>query len=172
MRKQIGLKLVTSRPGDLATKWAEKRHNTRKGKGASAYITINIATEQLTHHKKQVKLLNSIFLVTASFLLLNPIYANEKNTECIIRGGPDLSIVKYSGTCLFSKDKKGSFRIRKSEGEIIPSITQVSVYVLSPGVAEVRGLTSHGNNSRWGPAKRSQQDPACWTGSDFEVCAY
>ena len=62
--------------------------------------------------------------------------------------------------------------IRKSDGEIISSIMNVSVYMLSPGVAEVRGLIKHGMNSRWGPAKRSQQDPACWTGADFEICAY
>jgi hypothetical protein len=55
---------------------------------------------------------------------------------------------------------------------ILPNITDISVYIVSPGIAEVRGLTIYGNNSRWGPAIRSKKDLACWTGSDFEVCAY
>lgn len=27
-------------------------------------------------------------------------------------------------------------------------------------------------NSRWGEAKRSSQDKACWVGGDFKVCAW
>jgi hypothetical protein len=39
-------------------------------------------------------------------------------------------------------------------------------------VNPVRGLTTDGINSRWGTALRSKADPACWKGSDFEICAY
>ncbi len=129
-------------------------------------------TQQLIIHKTQMNLVNLICFLATSLLVLNPIYANEKRAKCIIRGADGLSTPQYSGSCLFDQGEKGSFTIRKSDGEILPSITDVSVYVLSPGVAEVRGLTIDGVNSRWGPAKRSQQDPACWVGSDFEVCAY
>ena len=50
-------------------------------------------------------------------------------------------------------------------------ILDVSVLIMAPGEAEVRGLTAHGINSRWGPAKRSAQDAACWVGADFRICA-
>jgi hypothetical protein len=46
------------------------------------------------------------------------------------------------------------------------------VQIVQPGVAEVRGLTRAGINSRWGSAQRSKRDRACWRGSDFWVCAY
>ena len=55
---------------------------------------------------------------------------------------------------------------------ILPNITDISVTIVATGVAEVRGLTTDGINSRWGSAVRSKVDSACWTGSDFEICAY
>ena len=105
-------------------------------------------------------------------LLATPAQSKGKPARCVIRSGPERSAVEYSGDCLFYADNGGTFTIRKSQGNILPSITDVSVYVLSPGIAEVRGLTVDGINSRWGPAKRGETDLACWTGSDFEVCAY
>ena len=120
----------------------------------------------------QVKAQSCLTVVVASFILAMPVVAVGQPARCVIRNGPGLSKVSYSGDCLFFPDKNGTFSIRKSDGNILPSITNVSVYVLTPGVAEVRGLTVQGINSRWGPAKRSEVDPACWTGSDFEVCAY
>jgi len=50
-------------------------------------------------------------------------------------------------------------------------VVLISVTMISPGVAEVRGLTRAGINSRWGEARRSTQDRSCWTGSDFQICA-
>ncbi len=111
-------------------------------------------------------------VIGASFITSNSTFANEKPAKCIVKSGSNLGTLQYSGNCLFGLGENGSFSIRRSDGHIIPSISQVNVYVLSPGIAEVRGLTTNGINSRWGFAKRCQQDPACWTGSDFEVCAY
>ncbi len=111
-------------------------------------------------------------VIGASLITSNSTYANEKPAKCIVKGGSNSSTLQYSGHCLFSLSENGAFTIRRSDGYIMPSINQVNVYVLSPGIAEVRGLTTNGINSRWGSAKRSQKDPACWTGSDFEVCAY
>jgi hypothetical protein len=72
-----------------------------------------------------------------------------------------------------AEGKSGSFalRARGGEGELFPGILDVSVTVVSPGVAEVRGLTAAGINSRLGEARRSKKDRACWTGVDFEICA-
>ncbi|WP_017295364.1 hypothetical protein [Geminocystis herdmanii] len=44
--------------------------------------------------------------------------------------------------------------------------------IIKSGVAEVRGLTTAGINSRWGEARRSKSDKACWVGDDFTICAY
>ena len=108
----------------------------------------------------------------ATGLLAIPVHAEGKPARCVIRNGPDRRTIAYSGGCLFYPDKGGTFTIRTSHGNILPSITDINVYVLSPGIAEVRGLTIKGINSRWGRAKRNDNDLACWTGSDFEVCAY
>ena len=80
--------------------------------------------------------------------------------------------VQVSGPCRFSPDQGGSFTLDYDSGRpLFNEIMQVSVAIISPGVAEVRGLTRQGVNSRWGEARRSRQDPACWAGSDFAICA-
>ena len=119
-----------------------------------------------------VKAGSVVAIVIASWWLAMPVQAGGKLAKCVIRIGPERSNVEYSGDCLFFQEANGSFSISKSEGNILPTTTNVSVYVVSPGVADVRGLTVHGINSRWGEAQRSAKDPACWTGADFEVCAY
>lgn len=81
--------------------------------------------------------------------------------------------VDFNGKCRFTPDgASGSFSLsRDGQGALYGTILAVTVVVVSPGVAEVRGLTRDGINSRWGEAKRSAQEPACWLGSDFKVCA-
>ena len=80
---------------------------------------------------------------------------------------------RLSGPCRFVSEKGGSFALANADGEatLIGEVVMVSVAVVSPGVAEVRGLTTAGINSRWGEARRSTSDPACWEGSDFRICA-
>lgn len=80
---------------------------------------------------------------------------------------------RYKGSCRFFVERGGSFSVsRPNGGPLIGAITLVSVTMTDPGAAEVRGVTTTGANSRWGEAKRSKKDPACWRGSDFWVCAY
>jgi hypothetical protein len=112
------------------------------------------------------KTLIALLLATA----ILPTVAKAKDAQCVIKQGGE---VAYAGSCHFTPDNGGSFSVRRNGTKnILPNITDISVYIISPGIAEVRGLTIWGNNSRWGPAIRSKKDPACWTGSDFEVCAY
>lgn len=76
--------------------------------------------------------------------------------------------------CDFQADgRDGSFVLsaRGRQGELLPGISLVTVSVISPGLAEVRGLTRDGINSRWGEARRSARDGACWDGGDFRICA-
>ena len=96
--------------------------------------------------------------------------AQAKNARCVIRQQGE---VAYAGPCVFIADQNGSFAVRRLNGQpLLPEITDVSVTLTAAGEAEVRGLTVHGINSRWGPARRNRRDRACWTGADFEVCAY
>ena len=92
-----------------------------------------------------------------------------KSAKCKITTGGEV----LKGPCLFEAGPKGSFSV---ETDKIPGlknrISSISVWMIDKGTAEVRGLTKDGINSRWGQAQRSETDKACWTGSDFEVCAY
>jgi hypothetical protein len=81
--------------------------------------------------------------------------------------------VELNGKCLFTSEKGGSFALQNVDRDkpLFGEILVLSVSIESPGNSEVRGLTSRGNNSRWGPARRSSSDSACWQGSDFKICA-
>lgn len=82
--------------------------------------------------------------------------------------------VMFNRICDFQPDgRDGSFSLapRGGNGVLYGEILFVSVSVIAPGQAEVRGLTRAGVNSRWGQARRSPSDPACWAGEDFRVCA-
>jgi hypothetical protein len=99
-----------------------------------------------------------------------PAIAKDKDAQCLIRQN---GVTTYSDACLFHLEKGGSFSIRRPDAKpILPNITDISVTIVAAGFAEVRGLTTDGINSRWGSAVRSKVDSACWTGSDFEICAY
>ena len=82
--------------------------------------------------------------------------------------------VQVRGKCRFIPDEGGSFTIEHADPKrtvFFGEIMSVSVTIISPGVAEVRGLTRQGVNSRWGEARRMANDRACWQGSDFKICA-
>lgn len=79
----------------------------------------------------------------------------------------------YSGPCSFTSEGKGSFGIEPLGRHVFSGqVTTISVSVTGSGTAEVSGLTTSGINSRWGSARRSRRDPACWDGTDFRVCVY
>ncbi len=108
----------------------------------------------------------------AVLLLLSFGLAQAREARCRITEGRR---VTYSGPCDFSPDgRDGSFSLasRRPQGYLLKEISVLSVSMVAPGVGEVRGLTSAGINSRWGEARRSQRDPACWVGSDFQVCVW
>ena len=80
---------------------------------------------------------------------------------------------ELNGPCRFKSEAGGSFTLENLDRGKPPfgETLTVSVSIVSPDAAEVRGLTAQGNNSRWGAARRSTRDRACWDGSDFSVCA-
>ncbi len=95
--------------------------------------------------------------------------ADARPAKCVVLGN---GMTPYKGRCNFTPDVGGSFGIEPIGKSGFDGVTMVSVAIVSPGVAEVRGLTRDGINSRWGEAKRSKADPACWLGSDFKICVY
>lgn len=105
------------------------------------------------------------FLASAAMLFSH--IAEARPVRCVITGS-----VQYAGKCDFI-GSGGSFSLSPIGRASFPGgINPLSVAIDTPGVAEVRGLTRDGINSRWGEARRSKKDPACWEGSDFRICAY
>jgi hypothetical protein len=97
-------------------------------------------------------------------------HAAPKTARCVITSAGEKP---YSGPCSFRPESKGSFTVDPVGKRLFfPDIVDVEVSLTGPGTAEVRGLTTSGINSRWGAARRSRRDPACWDGRDFRVCVY
>lgn len=103
------------------------------------------------------------------FIALAATPALARPARCVVRSTGDPA---WRGPCDFIPDGGGSFGIQPARGRFPGGIGFISVSLIRPGVAEVRGLTRDGINSRWGEARRSRRDPACWLGSDFSVCVY
>jgi hypothetical protein len=108
-----------------------------------------------------------VSMVMAQQLLLEDAVARSARCVVVGAGSPP-----YQGKCDFSAEDGGSFSITPVGKPAFGGATLISVAIVSPGVAEVRGLTRDGINSRWGEAKRSKTDPACWVGDDFKICVY
>jgi hypothetical protein len=115
---------------------------------------------------RRIAALIAVIVVAQPILLLD---AAARPAKCVVNGS---GMTPYKGTCNFTPDNGGSFAIEPIGKFGFDGVTLISVSVVSPGVAEVRGLTRDGINSRWGEAKRSKTDPACWVGGDFKICVY
>jgi hypothetical protein len=109
----------------------------------------------------------TIALLATLLLLGNQSMAADRIVKCQID-------TRYKGTCVFIPDGGGSFSLSNPDKSkaLLDSIAIVSVSIIEKGIADVRGLTTDGINSRWGTAKRSSKDGACWDGADFRVCVW
>jgi hypothetical protein len=98
-------------------------------------------------------------------------FAADRVVKCQIDSSGSPS---FKGKCLFMPEKGGSFSLQSVNRDrpIMEGLIDVNVQIIEKGVAEVRGLTTEGSNSRWGEARRSDKDKACWVGSDFRICAW
>lgn len=112
------------------------------------------------------------FAACAALVLTAPAPADARSKMASCRIVSD-GAVKFSGRCRFTVERGGSFSLSRAggRGALYGNILIVSVTLVGRGVAEVRGLTRRGINSRWGRATRSRRDPACWVGSGFRICA-
>jgi hypothetical protein len=133
------------------------------------YLPNYLFNSQKYYKEKKMKKL--IPLLTVLLLISGSTIAADRVVKCQIdsAGSPT-----YKGKCLFVPDTNGSFALLNPQKNkpLLIGITDVSVFIIEKGVAEVRGLTTDGINSRWGEAKRSTEDKACWVGEDFKVCAW
>lgn len=117
----------------------------------------------------------SAFLALTSFALFAATVtegrAREKVARCRVESGGSVVV---NGKCVFDADQDGSFHVRNVDESkpLFDEILVVNVAIVAQDVAEVRGLTRAGINSRWGAARRSPRDRACWDGADFRICAY
>ena len=101
------------------------------------------------------------------------------NAQCILITSEQIETMNED--CHFETSVNGSFTISKVDktGEPVrcflgkedwdkdlkvkyPCIMFVSAWIIEEGVAEVRGLTTAGINSRWGRYLRDPEEPACW----------
>lgn len=91
--------------------------------------------------------------------------------DCQIASSGDPGMRKR---CVFVPRGHGSFALTDPDthGLLTTGVRLLTVEIVEPGVAEVRGLTVHGIHARWGLAQRADDDRACWQGSDFRVCAW
>jgi len=110
-----------------------------------------------------------MFAAAAFGLFVAATPAVARSARCVIQNA---GAATWRGPCDFIPDGGGSFGIQPARGRFPGGISDISVSIISPGVAEVRGLTRDGINSRWGEARRSRRDRACWVGDDFSVCVY
>ena len=95
--------------------------------------------------------------------------AMAKNARCVI----DSEGTSYRGPCEYHVAKGGTFTVTPvRENTFSGGATSITVFIVRPGVAEVRGLTESGINSLWGRARRVPRDRACWAGNDFTICVY
>ena len=106
----------------------------------------------------------------AAILFLLPAAAEARPARCVVAaaGAPH-----YSGPCDFQAERGGSFTVTPARGRRFSGgVSSISLAIVAEGVGEVRGLTADGINSRWGEARRSTRDRACWVGADFSLCVY
>ena len=101
----------------------------------------------------------------------NIVIAAPKSATCQI---DENGRTAFKGKCTFIPSAGGSFTLMSQSPNkpLFRNIMDVSVYITERNHAEVRGSLSGGHNSRWGEATRSQNQKACWVGSDFKVCAW
>ena len=70
--------------------------------------------------------------------------AADRLVDCLVESGGK---VEFKGKCrFFSADTSGSFALNAADGKsrLYGEILDVSVFIVAPGEAEVRGLTAHG----------------------------
>lgn len=115
--------------------------------------------------------MRTFFAIFMLILFVGQTMAGGRTVKCQIDSNNE---TVYKGKCLFFPEAGGSFTLSNptKDKPLTSSVIMINLDIIKKGLAEVRGLTKDGINSRWGEAKRSLKDKACWLGEDFQVCAW
>ena len=107
---------------------------------------------------------------TMSLAVATPSFAGDRIVNCYVESDGK---VDFRGKCRFAGKPNGSFSLENVDTRrpFMRHVLILQVSVMRPGVAEVRGLTPAGINSRWGDVRRSSRQPACWVGDGIKICA-
>src|SRR5688572_27968184 len=111
----------------------------------------------------------TLALATATAFAVPEAGAKPRPARCVVTAA---GASAWRGPCRFDARAGGSFTITPQRGRFAEGTTSITLDIVRPGAAEVRGMTALGINSRWGPARRSPRDRACWIGADFSLCVY
>jgi len=111
-----------------------------------------------------------IFLAALGFLA-SPTVGYAKEAQCVIESEGQT----FEGPCNFRAEKGGAFTITPIDPAwpFFDAYASITVQVTAPGYAqEVRSLSADPSpsNSRWGDARRSTSNKACWVGRGFKIC--
>ena len=103
--------------------------------------------------------------------LVTPTLGHAKEAQCVIENEGQT----FEGPCNFRAEKGGSFTITPIDPAwpFFDAYASITVQVTAPGYAqEVRSLSADPSpsNSRWGDARRSTSNKACWVGRGFKIC--
>lgn len=116
-----------------------------------------------------IRLAGFLFFATIVSLAA-AVVAAPRPARCVVASAGEAT---WQGPCRFEAERGGSFTVTPAQaGSFAGGIQVISLTILEPDVGDVRGLTRDGINSRWGAARRSTRDRACWVGSDFSLCVY
>ena len=141
----------------------------------NGYFNLGLGLANLKQYDEAISTIKKLLTINPDHAdaskMLNEIERAKKSkfVKCEIHTAGKMA---FSGKCIFTPDINGSFSLSDfNEKPLLEGILIVSVTLMEKGIAEVSALTINGNNSRWGTAKRSSKDKACWLGSDFKICA-
>lgn len=100
---------------------------------------------------KLIKILSLTTIVFSPILIISQ-SVEAKEALCVVKIPSNQ--IHFRGKCNFQQyGGNGSFSIQAKSGLIAERVS-ISVEIIRSGVADVRGLTTMGINSRWGEARR------------------
>src|SRR5688500_12039451 len=84
-------------------------------------------------------MMRKLLFALAPFMLFTATAAEARPARCVVASEGNST---WRGACNFLAERGGSFSISAYRGAFLEGISDISVSLISPGVAEVRGLTS------------------------------
>lgn len=112
-----------------------------------------------------------IFLTTFPLICLS----QAKEVKCKIEINTYEHAI-FKGDCLIHIEQGGTFTLWKKESSkpnpILGEMSTLTVFVTEKNQALVSGMTNECIQNSWGSATRSNSEPGCWIGQNFEICAW